>query len=231
MFHHSIDSLRDFTTQHRWRLLALFAGVLIPLLFFGHLAEEVHSDGGLWFDVPVLELIHRHANPRRDAFVAFVTNWGGYLSVPVLLIVALGLWWRLHQGISAVFFSVSVAGSLAMNLAAKALFQRARPALWSSPAPAGNYSFPSGHAMVSMAIALALIFIAWPTRLRFPAIILAIPCVLVIGLSRLYLGVHYPSDILGGWSAAILWVTGVSFVLRRHRADQNDNVSPEIGIR
>ncbi|PQV64321.1 undecaprenyl-diphosphatase [Abditibacterium utsteinense] len=220
MFPQFFHSLRDFTSQHRWHLLALFAGVVIPLVLFGHLAEEVHRDGGLASDVPLLELIHRHANPRRDLLVAFLTRWGGYLSIPVLLAIAVGLWWRLHQTANAVFFSVSVVGSLLMNLAVKALFQRARPALWMSPAPAGYYSFPSGHSMVSMAIALALVFIAWPTRLRWPALVLAIPCVAAIGLSRLYLGVHYPSDVLGGWSAAILWVTGVSFVLRRYRSEK-----------
>lgn len=212
--------LSDFLIRHRWALITLFGGVLVPLLIFGHLAEEVNHQGGLAFDVPLLEWIHRHANPRRDSFVAFLTNWGGYLSIPALLVIAGGLWWRLHQAANAVFFLVAVVGSLAMNLMAKALFHRARPTLWTSPVPAGYYSFPSGHAMVSMAIALALIFIAWPTRFRWAALIAAIPCIIAIGVSRLYLGVHYPSDILGGWSAATLWVTGVFFVLRRYRIDK-----------
>lgn len=214
-FRHYSQLLFSFIKSHLWLLLALFAGILVPMLFFGHLAEEVHTDGGLRFDVPLLELIHQHANPRRDAFVAFLTNWGSYLSVPALLLIAVGLWWRLHQAASAVFFSVSVVGSLLLNLAVKGLFHRARPALWVSAAPAGYYSFPSGHSMVSMAIALALVLIAWPTKLRWTAIVLAIPCVLAIGLSRLYLGVHYPSDVLGGWSGAILWVTGVSLFFWR----------------
>ncbi len=223
-FRYYFQAMHDFMVRHHVYLLALFAVVVLPLVAFGHLAEEVHREGGLALDVPLLELIHRHANPRRDAIISFLTNWGGYLTLPTLLLIVVGLRWRLQQAASAVFFSVAVAGSLAINLVAKALFQRARPSLWNSPAPAGYYSFPSGHAMVSMAIALALIFIAWPTRMRFPALMLAIPCVLAIGASRLYLGVHYPSDILGGWSAAVLWVVGVWFMMRHYQNNRSIEV-------
>ena len=96
---------------------------------------------------------------------------------------------------------------------AKILFQRARPALWLSPAPEQDYSFPSGHAMLSVAIAGSLIALAWPTRLRWPALIGGTMSVVGIGLSRLYLGVHFPSDIMAGWCAALLWVTGVYLIV------------------
>ena len=206
----------SYLKEHRWSLLVLFGSVLLPLLLFGRLAETVHQQGGLPFDVPLLRWIHTYANPRRDHWVALVTLWGYWGAIPVLAVVALGLRWVLRQTSAAVFFALAGIGSWGLDVAAKLIFGRARPALWTSPSPEFDYSFPSGHAMVSMTIAAALVILAWPTRLRWPALLAAIPCVLVIGLSRLYLGVHYPSDILAGWTAALCWVSGVRHVMRRH---------------
>jgi undecaprenyl-diphosphatase len=137
----------------------------------------------------------------------------------------------LKQPIGAAFFTVAVAGAWSINIMAKLLFQRVRPALWQSPVPEHDYSFPSGHAMLSMAIAGSLIILAWPTCLRWPALIGGSIGVLGIGLSRLYLGVHYPSDIIAGWCASLLWVTGVYLILftgagKLHTAKQETN--PEL---
>jgi undecaprenyl-diphosphatase len=74
-------------------------------------------------------------------------------------------------------------------------------------------SFPSGHAMASMALAVALIVLLWPTRWRYPMLLGGIFFTIMVGLSRIYLGVHYPSDVLAGWVASLAWVMGLSRVL------------------
>jgi membrane-associated phospholipid phosphatase len=102
-----------------------------------------------------------------------------------------------------------VLGSLALNLAAKAYFARTRPDLWLSLAPETTYSFPSGHAMGSATLAVALALLAWHTPWRWPVAAAGALFVVLVGLSRVYLGVHYPSDILAGWMAATAWVVAM----------------------
>ena len=99
-------------------------------------------------------------------------------------------------------------GSALLNIAAKAFFARPRPGLWTSIAPATGYSFPSGHAMGSMTLAAVLALLAWPTRWRWAVCGAMAFFVAMVGLSRVYLGVHYPSDILAGWAAALAWTVG-----------------------
>jgi len=107
------------------------------------------------------------------------------------------------------FAGVAIIGSALLNLGAKPLFARDRPSLWESIAPEGNYSFPSGHAMGSMTLACVLVLLCWWTRVRWPVCVAAIVFVTLVGASRVYLGVHYPSDILAGWAAAIAWTYAV----------------------
>ena len=97
------------------------------------------------------------------------------------------------------FAAFATGGSALLNLAAKQAFARDRPSLWESIAPEHNYSFPSGHAMGSMTLAVALVLLAWNTRWRWPVVAAMAVFVPMVGLSRVYLGVHYPSDILAGW--------------------------------
>ena len=92
---------------------------------------------------------------------------------------------------------------------------RMRPDLWLSITPETTYSFPSGHAMASATLAMAIIMLCWPTRARWWVTIVAIVLAVLVGVSRIYLGVHYPSDILTGWIASIAWVVGIHELIVR----------------
>lgn len=94
------------------------------------------------------------------------------------------------------------------------LLHRVRPHLWESPAPEFDYGFPSGHAMSSMTLVAVLVILTWGSRWRWWVLAAGTIFVLVIGWTRLYLGVHYPSDILAGWMASIAWAVGVSWVIK-----------------
>jgi undecaprenyl-diphosphatase len=129
-----------------------------------------------------------------------------------LLVLGLALRRRFREGL---FAGISIIGSLLLNVAAKHSFARTRPSLWQSIAPETTYSFPSGHAMGSMTLALVAVLLCWHLRShrgwswRWPVTLVAAVFVLLVGLSRIYLGVHYPSDILAGWAAASVWTVGV----------------------
>nr|WP_242108584.1 phosphatase PAP2 family protein [Luteimonas aquatica] len=198
-----------FLRRRGWRLLLLFAGVLLPLWLFVELADEVHEAEAFAFDEPMLLFAHEVARSGFDrVFLVFSALGYEYGVVPVdlLLVLGLALRRRLAEGI---FAAVALGGSALLNIAAKQFFARERPSLWESIAPEHNFSFPSGHAMGSMTLALVLILLAWPTRWRRWAVAGMAVFVPMVGLSRIYLGVHYPSDILAGWAAAAVWTVGV----------------------
>jgi membrane-associated phospholipid phosphatase len=142
-----------------------------------------------------------------------VADVGGYGVTVVAIVVAGALSLRRRWQEAAVFAVMMLGASL--NELLKALFDRPRPDLWRSPDPGAGLGFPSGHAMSSATLVAALVVLAWPTRWRVPVVIVGVIAVITIGLSRLVLGVHYPTDVLGGWAFALAWVSGVRVVLMR----------------
>ncbi|GAC1653223.1 MAG: phosphatase PAP2 family protein [Herpetosiphon sp.] len=195
-----------------WRLIALFFGILIPFGGFATLAEDVYTHEGLGWDVPILNTVHSYAMPMLDTLFRLMSTlgYGGVLAVDVA-IALLFLYRRVW--IDSIFWIAAVGGAALMNLVLKEFFHRLRPDLWASPGRPKSYSFPSGHAMASMALVTALVVLLWPSRWRWPALLLGGLFVLLVGLSRVYLGVHFPSDVIAGWAASLVWVTGVSLAL------------------
>lgn len=197
------------------RLALLFAGLLLPLWVFAELADEVHELEEFVFDAPLLLQMHAAATPALDRFFIHVSAAGyQYGVVPLDVLIVLGLL-ALRRWREAAFAGCAFIGSALLNLATKQFFQRDRPSFWESVAPEHTFSFPSGHAMGSMTLAMTVFLLAWPTRWRWPVAVAALAFVLLVGLSRVYLGVHYPSDIIGGWAAGMAWVVGVYFLIYR----------------
>lgn len=198
---------------HRMQLLILFAGVCIPLALFGYLAEDVLEHEPFFFDQPILLFMHHLASPAMDTSMLFVTHVGylyGVIPIDILVAIILG---RLRLWHDLSFWIVAVGGAGLLNIIAKLIFQRPRPDLWISIAPEATFSFPSGHAMGSMALVTALVVLLWSTRWKWPTLIVGSIFVVLVGISRVYLGVHYPSDILAGWATSLAWVLGVRVIL------------------
>jgi undecaprenyl-diphosphatase len=115
-----------------------------------------------------------------------------------------------------IFVVVALAGSLIVNETMKLFFHRPRPVLaWAHVQP--DYSFPSGHSMNSLVLGLALAIVVWRLAGVRPGVVAvagAIVLSLLIGLSRIYLGYHYFTDVVAGFAAGILWVAIVVAVFR-----------------
>ena len=219
---HRVSSRRK--TPSAKSLITLFILILLPLTLFGYLAEDVATNEVFSFDAPILLYLHQHASPVTDTAMGWLSWLGsGRALIPfealifILLVVN-------HKHRHAMFWVFAVGGATVLNLLAKQVFARARPDLWISILPEPTFSFPSGHAMQSMAVACGLVALVWTTRWRWPVMILAAVFVPVVGLSRIYLGVHYPSDILAGWAASFAWVIGLRAVFLQPRRTSADDV-------
>ncbi|MBD1913658.1 MULTISPECIES: phosphatase PAP2 family protein [unclassified Leptolyngbya] len=206
---------KTWVISHRASLLLLLVGVFLPLQVFGELAEDVwENEGGFSWDVPILLAIHARANPQLDAVVTILTRFGvfwGVFPAAIIISIFLLLRRRLHR---LTYFLITLLGATVLNRVAKAMLHRVRPQLWTSPAPELDYGFPSGHAMASMTLVVALIVLTWGSYWCWVVALAGGAFVLMIGWTRLYLGVHYPSDILAGWAASIAWAIGVKMLIR-----------------
>lgn len=212
--------------RHGTRLLLVFGGLLLPLWAFGELADEIHEQEAIAFDEPILLFARAMARQGFDDFFVVMSELGyawGVVPFDIALVLVLGVLRRYRE---ATFAAIALGGSALLNIGAKLFFTRERPSLWESIAPETTYSFPSGHAMGSMTLAWVLVLLAWHTRWRWPLVAVMAPFVVLVGLSRVYLGVHYPSDILAGWAVASAW-TAVVFlsVYRVHRRPWHRHVA------
>ena len=197
-----------------WRQLALaFVATAGLMAIFVQLVEEVSEGETLAIDGAILQWFRGLHTPWLDGFVSVMTDVGGTVGVALILLALVGLfvWKKKYQALWQL--GLGVLGAVAINLILKNIFTRDRPDLWASIVNETSYSFPSGHAMASSAVALSVILIFWQTRYRWLITVLAVDYMLFVGATRLYLGVHYPTDILGGWVMSSFWVIVVAVII------------------
>jgi membrane-associated phospholipid phosphatase len=210
-------------------VLELFLGVLLPLGLFTVLAREVVNRRQPWWDTALLQWIHAWATPFFDRTMRWISRlgvWYGLIPFTVLFILWLLARRRIQQ---ALFFLLSMAGAGLLNTFTKELFGRVRPALWRTHRLHEGFSFPSGHAMGSMALAASLGVLAWRTPLRWPVIVAGAAFTVLVSGSRLYLGMHYPTDVLAAWAASLAWVLGLRHVLGQPGAVPTAGPAPASG--
>lgn len=188
--------------------LAGLAVAALAMWGFATLAEEVLEKETYAFDTSILLYLRSLHTPLRDRIMLAFTSLGEP-NLLLALSVSLGiiLWVRKHHS-EATTIGVTGAGAIGLNILLKQLFARARPQLWERTVEVKFYSFPSGHAMISMVI---YGWLGYLLGSRFPKqrwwiYGLTIILVAVIGLSRLYLGVHWPTDVIAGYSAGLVWL-------------------------
>ncbi|GGR33145.1 phosphatase PAP2 family protein [Deinococcus ruber] len=193
-------------------LLRLLLGILLPLLMVGALAEDVLEPQRRSLESPTLLWIHAHSSAALDHLAVVLATVGGAAVIaPLSALIALVLWWRWRQ--ATPFFVVAVLGAALLNGLMKIAFHSPRPELWPRLVQESGASFPSGHSMYSAAFVLAVTLLLWRTPLRWPALVLGVLFSLLVGYSRLVLGVHYPTDVLAGWLTGTAWVLGTYSLL------------------
>lgn len=198
-----------------WRLFGLaFVGFATPVIGFVELAERIHGEAKLPFDRPVMLWMKRRHSPRRTRIVRAVTELGGVTAVPVVALAAAGYMATVHGSRRpATLLTVSLVGSTIINSVLKVMFRRARPTFFPHIVQEKSYSFPSGHAMASAALAGCACVLTWRTPWRVPVLAGSVVYVPTIGVTRVYLGVHFPSDILAGWCVSLAWVGEVATIM------------------
>lgn len=216
------------TTQGEQRRMsaALIVGLLAAaaaLMLFAWLGGEIQEGEVLTLDERVRGMLHQVASPGLTALMVAASRYGGpAILVPVGLAVALAFLVRGWQR-GALLVVVTLAGAGLLNGLLKLYFARIRPdPFFDYPLP-GSPSFPSGHALYAASVfgGLAVLLSARLGNhlLRILVWSAAILLAGLVGLSRVYLGVHYPSDVLAGYAIGVIWVTAVAFGdrLARHR--------------
>ena len=210
-------------------LLISLAGATLTLVLFGWIAREVLRGDAENFDRSVRMWVHQYASSSMTRFMTGISLLGGQLLVLeflVAIVVFLALKW--HR--AAAWLAIAVAGAIMLEYSLKLVFQRPRPTPFFGVSP-HDYSFPSGHALVSFCfygVVAGLLADRTQSLLLEILIWASAACTIVaIGLSRVYLGVHHPTDVIAGFLAATIWVSSIVALdhirlLRRQRSAKND---------
>jgi membrane-associated phospholipid phosphatase len=207
---------RGMRSSASMRLVLRILGVLGALAVFSSIAEEMAEGDATSFDRVTLLAIHRLDGPFMDVTMRAFTMVG---SAPVVIPLTTALIvWVYRQGarrLASILGLVAFATEL-LNLALKTIFQRERPSLFQEVATLHSYSFPSGHTMAATAIYGFSAYVIARMRPRLRGVLATIvPLgVALIGVSRVFLGVHWPTDVIAGFAAGIFIFLGGALAAR-----------------
>ena len=191
-------------------ILSLVVAVLC-LVLFAWLGREMLEGDTLRFDGAIRAWVHQFSSPAMTRAMTFISALGyGALIVELIIAVALFAWLRWRR--AALWLAVTMTGALLLDLTLKYLYHRTRPIAFFGVAP-DTYSFPSGHALCSLCfygvmaglLSARIKSLPWRIVMWSAAVLL----IVAIGFSRIYLGVHYPSDVVAGYLASTVWVAAV----------------------
>ena len=195
-------------------ILSSLGAAMLALFLLGWLGNEMLQGDTQRLDQVIREWVHSYASPAVTRVMNGISLLG-YNILIVELLIALAVFAKLRWRRAAVWLTVAMAGSLVLDLTLKYIYHRTRPTAYFGMAP-HSYSFPSGHAMCSFCfygvLAGLLSARTKPLVWRILIWLAAAALVIAIGLSRIYLGVHHPSDVVAGYLAATVWV-GMIIVL------------------
>ncbi len=195
-------------------------GICVLVIYaIAELSDEVLEKEAFAIDKAILLFIHRFANPLLDTLMVSITRLGDpKVVVPMTLIIIGLLFWQRHR-VEAQIFALDAMGGAVLSYVLKLAFNKPRPQLWESPIRETTFSYPSGHALGSMVLYgfLSYIFATMYPRYAKWFYGIATALIISIGMSRLYLGVHWPTDIVAGYGIGFLWITVCITLLRLAR--------------
>ena len=195
---------------------------LLIIYVVAQISDDVLDKEAFAFDKVILLWVHSFANPTLDRLMHTITRLNDPDIVSVVAGVALLLliWKKCYS--EAKIFSIDCAGGVILSYGLKSVFGKTRPDLWESAIEEVSFSYPSGHALGSTVL---YGFLAYLFATRFPQFawliyLMAVLLIGTIGLSRLYLGVHWPTDIIGGYGIGFLWLTFCITMLKLQKLKQ-----------
>lgn len=209
----NLASLKRYYPAPR-ALLRLLLGVAVPLLLAGSIAEDILEQERFAFEQPLMLWLHEHSGALLT-HMALVFHYLGKVQVAALLAILFALWqYRHKQPGRAIFVLLGTALPALIMLIAKLFFNRPRPELWPRLVVETSASFPSGHSTFAAAFATLWVLIYWRSPHRRLIIAAAVLFALAMGISRMILGVHYPTDVLVGWLTGMSTVLGLYTLMR-----------------
>jgi undecaprenyl-diphosphatase len=194
----------------KFQLTIAFGITVLTLIGFSCMAFLVRANQIIQFDRKIISFVQGFESPRLTTVMKFFTTIGSTNSVVVLsLLVVFFLYKVVKHKLELILFIAVIGGTPVLNHLLKQFFQRARPDLHRL-IEIGGFSFPSGHAMNALTVYGMISFLLWrhiPTQWgRSLLIVFSTMMIMMIGTSRIYLGVHYPSDIIAGYFAGGCWI-------------------------
>lgn len=204
--------LKSALHKNRNIILVFFLFTALVTAFIS-LTEDVLEKDTLAWDREVLLFINKGSTPFLNKLMPIITNFGGAIGVTLITVIFLAVFLKRKDTSRFILILSSVGGATILNIILKVIFKRQRPQLWELLVHEPTFSFPSGHAMASAALAFSLIIALRHVKYKKTARAILIIYMLTIGFSRMYLGVHYPTDIIGGWIVSLAWTLIVMFIL------------------
>ncbi len=201
--------------------------VFLSLGLFLELADDVWRREGFSWDAPIMLAIHRYSTPLLDRVMWFITQTGSAVGVFLLVLLVAWLWQHRFQ-LEAGMFVISFVGGEIITALLKQFFARPRPDVFPPLASEHSYSFPSGHTIAAVSFYGLLAFFLWRQGRKELAFFSGL-WVLAIAFSRVYLGVHYPSDVLGALAVGAIWfvivTTGFDWLHRTRERNKPLNLN------
>lgn len=202
--------------------------VTFSLLIFIRLVQELLRNNLSIFDSDIYGFLSGFISARLTMFMKILSDFG---SAPFLIAITLLSYYILNKTGKNYRYGNLIALNLSatwlLNDAFKDIFHRQRPHILRLVSASG-FSFPSGHSMTSMSFYGLLIYIAWNNIdnkiIKYGVSVLLAFLILFIGISRIYLGVHYASDVLAGFSAGLVWLSVVITLFDRYKRSLNRGI-------
>jgi undecaprenyl-diphosphatase len=213
-------------------LLIIWSLFFICIIIFAVTAYQIFLLKKNDFDTSVFNFLSSHISGGYTNIISFITFLGNHnFLIPAnLILIAYFLFIRKHKWYSIKIPVVAIGGVTMMALL-KFIFSRPRP-LIPLLEPAAGFSFPSGHAMMSFSFYGLLILIVYENvgnlYLRWTLIVLLLLLIFAIGFSRVYLRVHYASDVIAGFAAGFIWIVLSLYVVRRIELFSQRKIDPEL---
>jgi undecaprenyl-diphosphatase len=213
--------------EHALRAVRVASGRLLGSLFcaaaflllFAWLSDGVFEGSLQQFDLRTRAMVHGFSTPQLTKLMQVLTFLGSIGFLAVLFAICIAVFLVAGWKHAAIWLAVAMGGSVVLDVSLKLAFHRARPVPFFGGVP-HTYSYPSGHALSSLCfygVLAGLCCARIQSRAARILIWIAGGVLIVgIGLSRIYLGVHYPTDVIAGYLAGALWVSTLLFPVLRH---------------